>query len=89
MGAHTGKQFLDGLRSTNRHLYLEGERVDDVTQSAPAWGLATCSTSDFTSRRRAATGLTIICDRPTAAAPTGWSMVSSTRWTTVVDKNDR
>jgi 4-hydroxyphenylacetate 3-monooxygenase oxygenase component len=32
MGARTGKQFLDGLRGTNRHLYLEGERVDDVTQ---------------------------------------------------------
>jgi 4-hydroxyphenylacetate 3-monooxygenase oxygenase component len=30
MGARTGEQFLDGLRSTNRELWLEGERVTDV-----------------------------------------------------------
>ncbi|MGH2385232.1 MAG: 4-hydroxyphenylacetate 3-hydroxylase N-terminal domain-containing protein [Candidatus Limnocylindria bacterium] len=31
MGARTGEQFLQGLRGTKRHLWLEGERVDDVT----------------------------------------------------------
>jgi 4-hydroxyphenylacetate 3-monooxygenase oxygenase component len=31
MGARTGQQFLAGLRHTTRHLYLEGERVSDVT----------------------------------------------------------
>jgi 4-hydroxyphenylacetate 3-monooxygenase oxygenase component len=31
MGARTGQQFLDGLRRTTRHLYLQGERVGDVT----------------------------------------------------------
>src|SRR5689334_22508510 len=31
MGARTGEQFLQGLRSTKRQLWLEGERVDDVT----------------------------------------------------------
>ena len=31
MGARSGEQFLQGLRSTKRHLWLEGERVDDVT----------------------------------------------------------
>ncbi len=31
MGARSGEQFLQGLRNTKRHLWLEGERVDDVT----------------------------------------------------------
>ena len=31
MGARSGEQFLQGLRSTKRHLWLDGERVDDVT----------------------------------------------------------
>ena len=31
MGARTGAQFLQGLRSTKRQLWLDGERVDDVT----------------------------------------------------------
>src|SRR4029453_13578598 len=31
MGARSGEQFLQGLRSTKRQLWLEGERVDDVT----------------------------------------------------------
>ncbi len=31
MGARTGDQFLQGLRSTKRQLWLDGERVDDVT----------------------------------------------------------
>jgi len=31
MPARHGKQFLDGLRRTTRQLWVEGERVDDVT----------------------------------------------------------
>ena len=31
MGARTGAQFLEGLRRNNRELYMEGERVCDVT----------------------------------------------------------
>ena len=31
MGARSGAQFLQGLRSTKRQLWLERERVDDVT----------------------------------------------------------
>ena len=31
MGARSGEQFLQGLRRTKRQLWLEGERVDDVT----------------------------------------------------------
>jgi 4-hydroxyphenylacetate 3-monooxygenase len=31
MGARTGSQFLDGLRKTRREIWVDGERVDDVT----------------------------------------------------------
>ena len=31
MGARTGAQFLDGLRKTKREIWVDGEKVDDVT----------------------------------------------------------
>jgi 4-hydroxyphenylacetate 3-monooxygenase oxygenase component len=31
MGARTGSQFLEGLRKTKREIWVEGEKVDDVT----------------------------------------------------------
>ena len=31
MGARTGAQFLEGLRKTRREIWVDGERVDDVT----------------------------------------------------------
>ncbi len=31
MGARTGSQFLEGLRRTKREIWLEGERIEDVT----------------------------------------------------------
>ena len=31
MGARTGSQFLDGLRKTRREIWVDGERVEDVT----------------------------------------------------------
>src|ERR1051325_4449411 len=40
MGARTGKEFLEGLRSTTRELWLEGERVDDVTTHPALAGAA-------------------------------------------------
>jgi 4-hydroxyphenylacetate 3-monooxygenase oxygenase component len=40
MGARTGQQFLAGLRGTTRHLYLEGERVSDVTAHPSLSGAA-------------------------------------------------
>jgi 4-hydroxyphenylacetate 3-monooxygenase oxygenase component len=40
MGARTGRQFLDALRRTTRHLYLEGERVSDVTAHPSLSGAA-------------------------------------------------
>jgi len=39
MGARTGQQYLDGLRSTARTLWLEGERVKDPT-THPSLGAA-------------------------------------------------
>ena len=35
MGARTGEAFLKGLQATSRELWIDGERVDDVT-SYPA-----------------------------------------------------
>ncbi|MGD9881132.1 MAG: 4-hydroxyphenylacetate 3-hydroxylase family protein [Reyranella sp.] len=31
MGARTGSQFLEGLRRTKREIWVDGERIDDVT----------------------------------------------------------
>ena len=31
MGARTGSQFLEGLRGTKREIWVEGERIADVT----------------------------------------------------------
>ena len=31
MGARTGSQFLDGLRRTKREIWVDGERIEDVT----------------------------------------------------------
>jgi 4-hydroxyphenylacetate 3-monooxygenase oxygenase component len=40
MGARSGEQFLQGLRDTKRQLWLEGERVDDVTTHPALAGAA-------------------------------------------------
>jgi len=40
MGARSGAQFLQGLRGTKRQLWLEGERVDDVTAHPALAGAA-------------------------------------------------
>src|SRR5215831_13276384 len=32
MGARTGSQFLDGLRKTKREIWVDGERIEDVTR---------------------------------------------------------
>ncbi len=32
MGARTGDEFLRGLRESSREVYIEGERVRDVTE---------------------------------------------------------
>jgi 4-hydroxyphenylacetate 3-monooxygenase oxygenase component len=40
MGARSGEQFLQRLRSTRRQLWLEGERVDDVTAHPALTGAA-------------------------------------------------
>jgi hypothetical protein len=31
MGARTGSQFLEGLRKTKREIWVDGERIEDVT----------------------------------------------------------
>ena len=40
MGARTGEEFLAGLRSRGREVWLGGERVDDVTTHPALAGAA-------------------------------------------------
>src|SRR5262249_52277400 len=40
MGARTGEQFLKGLRGTKRQLWVDGERIDDVTAHPALAGAA-------------------------------------------------
>jgi 4-hydroxyphenylacetate 3-monooxygenase oxygenase component len=40
MGARTGDQFLDGLRSRTRDVWIDGERIDDVTSHPLTRGAA-------------------------------------------------
>ena len=32
MGVRTGSQFLEGLRKTKREIWVDGEKIEDVTQ---------------------------------------------------------
>src|SRR5262249_58071635 len=38
MGARTGSQFLEGLRKTRREIWVDGERIADVTAHAKLRG---------------------------------------------------
>lgn len=38
MGARTGSQFLEGLRKTTREVWVDGERIEDVTAHAKLRG---------------------------------------------------
>ena len=40
MGARTGAQFLEGLRQTKRNIWLEGEKIEDVTAHPALAGAA-------------------------------------------------
>ncbi|MFO1159375.1 MAG: 4-hydroxyphenylacetate 3-hydroxylase N-terminal domain-containing protein [Reyranellaceae bacterium] len=40
MGARTGSQFLEGLRKTRREIWVDGERIDDVTAHPKLRGAA-------------------------------------------------
>ena len=40
MGARTGSQFLEGLRKTKREIWVDGERIDDVTLHPKLCGAA-------------------------------------------------
>jgi len=47
MGARTGSEFLDGLRGTDRAIWLDGERIDDVTSHPKLTGAAQTLASVF------------------------------------------
>lgn len=47
MGARTGQQYLDGLRKTNREIWVDGERITDVTSHPKLKGGAESLASIF------------------------------------------
>lgn len=47
MGARTGEQFLQGLRQTAREIWVDGERVDDVTTHPKLTGGASSLAAQF------------------------------------------
>ncbi len=47
MGARTGEEFLDGLRKTSREIWVDGERIDDVTSHPKLAGGAATLASIF------------------------------------------
>lgn len=47
MAARTGEQFLHGLRATDRAIWVDGERIDDVTTHPKLVGAATTLMSVF------------------------------------------
>lgn len=47
MGARTGKEFLEGLRTTDRAIWVDGERIEDVTNHPKLSGAARTLASVF------------------------------------------
>ena len=47
MGARTGQQYLDGLRKTSREIWVDGERITDVTSHPKLKGGAESLASIF------------------------------------------
>jgi 4-hydroxyphenylacetate 3-monooxygenase oxygenase component len=47
MGARTGSQFLEGLRKTKREIWVDGERIEDVTAHPKLRGAAESLAAQF------------------------------------------
>jgi 4-hydroxyphenylacetate 3-monooxygenase oxygenase component len=47
MGARTGSQFLEGLRRTKREIWVDGERIEDVTTHPKLRGAAESLAAQF------------------------------------------
>ncbi|MBL6617714.1 MAG: 4-hydroxyphenylacetate 3-hydroxylase [Reyranella sp.] len=47
MGARTGLQFLEGLRATRREIWVDGERIEDVTAHPKLRGAAESLAAQF------------------------------------------
>ena len=47
MGARTGEEFLEGLRATDRSIWVDGERIEDVTNHPKLTGAAHTLASVF------------------------------------------
>ncbi len=52
MGARTGAEFLEGLRRTKREIWVDGERIDDVTAHPKLRGAAASVAAMFDRQHR-------------------------------------
>ena len=71
MGARTGAQFLEGLRRTKREIWVEGERIEDVTRHPKLSGGAASLAAMF-DRQHAYAGECLFTD-PQTGEPTNVS----------------
>ena len=71
MGARTGAQFLEGLRKTRREIWVDGERVDDVTVHPKLAGGARSLAGIFDRQHRFAAEC--LYEDPEAGGPTNVS----------------
>src|SRR5215472_1593206 len=71
MGARTGAQFLDGLRKTRREIWVDGERIDDVT-SHPKLAGGAASLAAMFDRQHTYAGECLFSD-PESGEPTNVS----------------
>jgi 4-hydroxyphenylacetate 3-monooxygenase len=71
MAARTGSQFLDGLRKTRREIWVDGERIEDVTAHPKLRGGAESLAAMFDRQHRFAAEC--LYDDPEAGGPTNVS----------------
>ena len=73
MGARTGKEFLEGLQKTNRAIWVDGERIDDVTSHPKLAGGAQSLASIFDRQHEFADEC--LFDDPETGEPTNLSHI--------------
>ncbi len=71
MGARTGSQFIEGLRKTKREIWVDGERIDDVTTHPKLKGGAESLAAIFD--RQHACAAECLYDDPRTGEPTNVS----------------
>src|SRR5215471_20109006 len=79
MGARTGKAYIEGLRD-DRHIYVNGELVHDVTHYPPFQGVIR-TLADLYDRQHDPTYQDLLTyPSPTSAAPVSTSFILARTW---------